>query len=162
MCHWVTKSLAYWSHHVSSSFRSIVRKVTWVYDSSAVLRRRWNQNVSELMSEWVTRSPIELSWTAKKAKGWAKCLRKMRLILRHDDDNDGGQRVGGTARNSWQPSPSLKISFHSLSFPRHDAMRGHTITVVFNHIDQIVYLCLKHSIWSLFRECFGLWKWLYS
>ena len=80
----------------------------------------------------------------------------MRLILGHDDDNDGGSRVGGTARNSWQPSPSLKISFHSLSFPRHDAMRGHTITVVFNHIDQIVYLSLKHSIWYLFRECFGL------
>ena len=97
-----------------------------------------------------------------KSKDWAKCLREMRLILRRDDDNDGGQRVGGTARNSWQPSPSLKISFHSLSFPRHDAMRGHTITVVLNHIDQIVYLSVKHSIWSLFRECFGLWKWLYS
>ena len=37
-----------------------------VYDSSAVLWRRWNQNVSDSLTEWVTRSPNELSWTANK------------------------------------------------------------------------------------------------
>ena len=43
--------------------------------------------------------PVE-SGLKNKTKGREKCLREMRLILGHDDDNDGGQRVGGTARNS--------------------------------------------------------------
>ena len=41
-----------WSYDVSSSFWSIVRKDPCVYDSSAVLWRRWNQNVSQF--NWLT------------------------------------------------------------------------------------------------------------
>ena len=57
-----------WSYDVSSSFWSIVRKDPCVYDSSAVL---WRQ---------VTRSFIELSWTAKNIapsscmSSWVWCL----------------------------------------------------------------------------------------
>ena len=43
-----------------SSFWSIVRKVSCVYESSALFWRRWNQ----MMTHWVKMSPIELSWTA--------------------------------------------------------------------------------------------------
>ena len=43
-----------WSYHVSSSFWSIVRNDPGVYDSSAVLWRHWNQNVTHLMSDKVT------------------------------------------------------------------------------------------------------------
>ena len=52
----VTKSL---SHLIGPNvfvfvFRSIVRKVKCLYDSSAVLWRRWNQNVTHLVTENVT------------------------------------------------------------------------------------------------------------
>ena len=52
----VTKSL---SHLIGPNvfvfvFRSIVRKVKCLYNSSAVLWRRWNQNVTHLVTENVT------------------------------------------------------------------------------------------------------------
>ena len=50
----------------TSSFWSIVRKVTCVYNSSVVLWSRWNQKWPDWLTDWVTRWPIELSWTAKK------------------------------------------------------------------------------------------------
>ena len=43
-----------------------VRKVTYVYYSSAVLWRRWNQKVTDSLTDWVTRSPIDPGLTAKK------------------------------------------------------------------------------------------------
>ena len=57
LCHWVTKSL----NRSQCLCLCLVRKVTGVYKSSAVLWRLWNQNI--------TMSHNELAWTAKKARG---------------------------------------------------------------------------------------------
>ena len=48
----------FWSWHVFASLWSIVRKVTCLCDSVAVLWELWTQN------DWLT-SHIELSWTVK-------------------------------------------------------------------------------------------------
>ena len=65
LSHWITKSLpmslsSCWSFHVSSSFLPIVRKVTFVYDSSMQCSEVAETKTS--LTHWVTRSRIELSW----------------------------------------------------------------------------------------------------
>ena len=67
LCHSVTKSLSMslslsscWSCHVSLSLWTIVRKVTCIYDGSAVLWRRWNQKMSHSLTD-MTWSTIGLS-----------------------------------------------------------------------------------------------------
>ena len=53
-----------WSGHVSSSLWSNVSKVTSLQDGS-LLSKSKKSTVSQWVSESVTRSPIELLWTAK-------------------------------------------------------------------------------------------------
>ena len=55
-----------WSCHISSSFWSIVRNNTFVFESSAALWKQWNQKwLSHSLIQWVSMSLIGLSGTAK-------------------------------------------------------------------------------------------------
>ena len=49
----------------SSSSLSLSCQKWCVNDSSAVFWRHWIQKWHHLLSDWLTRSPIELSWSAK-------------------------------------------------------------------------------------------------
>jgi len=50
--------------HKSHKITPNVLVFVFVHDSSAVLWRRWNQNVSHSLTHYMTRSPMELYWTA--------------------------------------------------------------------------------------------------
>ena len=53
----------YWSGHVSSSLWSDVSKVTCLLVHYLFVKSK--STLTDWVSEWVTRSPIELFWTAK-------------------------------------------------------------------------------------------------
>ena len=80
----------FWSGHVSSSLRSNVSKVTGLSGCSLYLKSK--STVSQSVSESVTRSPIELFWTAKKE------IVKKRLNFRKENKNSLA-----TLLSDWSP-----------------------------------------------------------
>ena len=57
--------------HCHCHCHCLVIVIVIVIDSSVVLWSHWNQKWPDWLTHWLTRSPIELSWTAKK-QGWLK------------------------------------------------------------------------------------------